>query len=138
MSHSSELAARLEARAVDMEKSAKDWQAGSVYQQALPNHQVAKAFESFAERDTQHAADLRAAAQAVRAMEWRPIAEAPKDGTEILTWVGGVAEPFKYICRWSDSYSIHGLGGNWTDGLCNMGIEVTQWMPLPAPPEVGG
>ena len=69
------------------------------------------------------------------AMQWRPIEEAPKDGTEIMTWVGGVAQPFVYLCRWSDSYSIHGLGGNWTDGLCNMGIEVTHYMPLPAPPE---
>ncbi len=117
MSPSSELAARLEAEAVFFENIGK-----------VPGNPEAK----------QWGEDLRAAAQAVREREWRPIAEAPKDGTEILTWVGGVAEPFKYICRWSDSYSIHGLGGNWTDGLCNMGIEVTQWMPLPAPPEVGG
>ena len=71
---------------------------------------------------------------------WRPIADAPRDGTWILTWVGGVVKPFPYICAWSDSYSIHGLGGNWNDGLCQMGIEVTHWQPLPPPPareEVG-
>ncbi len=138
MSPSSELAARLEKMAVERESLGKRQRTNASFSLADGCPNIARIEGELAMAHEVVAADLRAAAQAVREREWRPIAEAPKDGTEILTWVGGVAEPFKYICRWSDSYSIHGLGGNWTDGLCNMGIEVTQWMPLPAPPEVGG
>jgi hypothetical protein len=90
--------------------------------------------ETFAQTaDFQAVAD--AVIQAHEARRWQAIESAPKDGTWILTWVGGVAKPFPYICAWSDSYSIHGLGGNWNDGLCQMGIEVTHWTPIPAPPQ---
>lgn len=115
MSH--DLAARLDQRAVEMEKSAKDWQSGSVYQQALPNHQVAKAFESFAERDTHHAADLRAAAAAVRAMEqYRIVAE----------------EMAFYVERYGDRRKDQGYLDT-----ANKAIElVSAWQAaLPAPPE---
>lgn len=86
-----------------------------------------------AERD-----QLRAELSAARelAPQWQPIETAPKDGTEIIAWLGGVAKPCCYLCRWSESYSIHGLGGNWTDGTCQAGIEVTHWMPIPEGPEV--
>ena len=78
------------------------------------------------------------------ASDWRPIETAPRDGTEIVAYLGGssmanIEDPdnrFR-VLRWSTHYSIFGLGGCWTDGLCTLGdrIDVTHWMPLPEPPE---
>lgn len=69
---------------------------------------------------------------------WRPMSEAPKDGTRVLLWVvhpsaryskdaigDGYAAPV--IAYWTDHNSggwvWHGVGG-----------EFTAWQPLPAPP----
>ena len=68
------------------------------------------------------AADLRAAAQAVRAMEWRPIADAPKDAGK---WMVG-----RYHSEWQQKET----------GYLDTAIEdgYTHYFIVPAPPEVGG
>ncbi len=61
---------------------------------------------------------------------WRPIETAPKDGAWILSW-GKTDEPGRafMVVAWStrdrEWYSPT------EDGL----IDITHWMPLPAPPE---
>ena len=82
---------------------------------------------------------LRAALSAALAAAWRPIEEAPKDGTRILIWfvhanaayskdpVGEGWEAVHEAC-WIDHN-----GGGWTwHGLCGV---ATKWMPLPSPPK---
>jgi hypothetical protein len=61
--------------------------------------------------------------------EWRPIAEAPRDGTTIL---GGKIGKDPFLCHWEDQ-----KGGQWfTDMVLSFWHEnVTHWRPLPAPPE---
>ena len=70
--------------------------------------------------------------------EWRPIDEAPKDGTRILIWFvhpnakyakHAVAEGWAaaHEAQWID----HNAGG-WTwHGVAGV---ATRWMPLPSPP----
>lgn len=59
--------------------------------------------------------------------EWRPIAEAPKDGTAVLAWAEGWETPgtaFWYLGRWRDGQT----------GKCIP----THWKPLgplPTPPQ---
>lgn len=54
---------------------------------------------------------------------WQPIATAPRDGTEILTFRGGESMAVA-VC----------VSGWWvcTDGMGLLGV--THWMPLPKPP----
>lgn len=81
------------------------------------------------------------------AMQWRPIATAPKDGTEILLnsaenayYDGGVA-----ICGYYDGpviakYTGRGCTGWVTQDKLDLAFEsTTHWMPLPpAPPAQEG
>ena len=69
---------------------------------------------------------------------WQPIESAPKDGTQILVWVVGI-EPRPRIAYWSDR-ARHGGSVGWF-GLQSqhfIGLNVTYWMPLPAPPTEKG
>lgn len=57
---------------------------------------------------------------------WRPIAEAPRDGTRVIGW-GGCDTA---IVSWQD----HPEGGAWEDDY-DTPWEVTHFRPLPAGPE---
>lgn len=59
---------------------------------------------------------------------WRPISEAPKDGTEILTYRGA---GLMAVAMWDADTPT---GGSWlvTDGMYL--LNVTHWRPLPPPP----
>lgn len=61
---------------------------------------------------------------AARASQWRPIAEAPKDGQAAL------------ICSSNHLWITVGkfVSGKWTDGLWPL-LDPTHFMPLPQPPE---
>jgi len=79
---------------------------------------------------------------------WRPIAEAPRDGTQVL-----VCNPFDVEGHISDAYSISCHVAAWwaeeNDGrgawiiynnqVCEAELHYTptHWMPLPAPPKEG-
>lgn len=70
------------------------------------------------------------------AMQWRPIESAPRDGTEILVWVGhnplnGHKPEWSHMAhaRWTK----HNNGGWVWEGLCGL---ITHWMPLPEAPHV--
>lgn len=81
--------------------------------------------------------------------QWRPISEAPKDGTIILAFANGYSSPF---VSWfgNDAYEkgdIPAIGGcgaveigkHWCVEGCEDGdstlYEPTHWMPLPPPPK---
>lgn len=87
-------------------------------------------------------AALRAAIE--EAVAWRPIAEAPKDGTPVLlfgTWAGeinGIADdPDIGIGYWTDGRSDYS-GTDWwnlTGGdAYSTWMRPVCWRPLPAPP----
>jgi hypothetical protein len=72
-------------------------------------------------------------------MEWKDIGSAPRDGTEILLWLG---EPWSTIekARWYKPW------GNWQCGIIPSdpareeyhgigGLVPTLWQPLPEPPQ---
>lgn len=69
------------------------------------------------------AADLRAAAQAVRAMEWRPIADAPDDKPLL-------------IGKWAERDWMEPVGT--FSKLAAQRLGYTHYFIVPAPPEVGG
>jgi hypothetical protein len=83
---------------------------------------------------------------APQAAEWQPIATAPKDGTEILTFGGGAsratATRWLPIGPWQHSYNpTHNGGYNrqpgwyWASWSEPVGpIEPSTWTPLPKPP----
>jgi hypothetical protein len=65
---------------------------------------------------------------------WRPISEAPRDGSDVLIYVAATREQF--VGYWrddSDAFVIVGDGrGGW------IGLEApTHWQPLPPPPSAG-
>ncbi len=68
--------------------------------------------------------------------EWRPIAEAPKDGTRIL--LGGCKSgPSVRIGQWGNGAylgSKQGYAKDWTTGA-QWDLDPTNWQPLPEPPE---
>jgi hypothetical protein len=74
----------------------------------------------------------RTALAAADAAAWRPIASAPKDGTEIIACgtqtfdAGCDPEPFTNIICWS--------GNMWQDGTIADQPKPTHWQPLPTPP----
>lgn len=62
--------------------------------------------------------------------EWRPIAEAPKDGTSILTF------PHYHITHWD--MEIESFTHGWDEDAERfkpMRWAPTHWMPLPTPPK---
>ena len=54
------------------------------------------------------------------AVQWRPISEAPKDGTKVLLWNGFINIGWWTGSRWMWAAEI---------------FHCTNWMPLPPPPE---
>ena len=73
---------------------------------------------------------------------WRPIEEAPRDGTWVLLWESYDAEPF--IGRWNDrrnrwvaSTTYYNTDGNAcvVDTVCSEAV--THYQPLPPPPSAG-
>lgn len=62
--------------------------------------------------------------------EWRPISEAPKDGTVVLVW----AAPFQDLPGFQSTASYHPDAGWCVDEL----REVTHFLPLPTPPKETG
>lgn len=99
-------------------------------------------------------ADIDALLARVRALEaedeWRPIADAPKDGTSVLTWDGEHQRLAHWDARaecgeWSDELLDNVYTGAWTDGtVVDWGMEEsdrhqpTHFRPLPAPPASSG
>jgi hypothetical protein len=72
--------------------------------------------------------------------EWKEIASAPKDGTQVLiydrAWCGG--KPMIHVSRWQ-KYQLVSVGGP-LRGVTERGAwegvtEATHWMPLPDPPK---
>ena len=65
--------------------------------------------------------------QQKRAMQWRPIEEAPPNTLQLLGWL--------YVDPWDNSRWEEDIGvaqdtrGGWRHG------HATHWMPLPQPPE---
>ena len=57
---------------------------------------------------------------------WRPISEAPKDGTEIL--VGWVGAQNRIVSRWLKNLE------KWSHPFSREPNPPTHWMPLPTPP----
>ncbi len=86
-------------------------------------------------------------------MEWQPIDTAPRDGSQVLFYLGTNWVSSNDIIGWSqDDYDIV-IGWwcepNWLCGLCEEGsadtegygsatniyVSPTHWMPLPEPPK---
>lgn len=67
---------------------------------------------------------------------WRPIAEAPKDGTPIL--VHRYNHMIPYIAAWLDGAAISQPGWHNVDLHVRIGMAPTHWRPLPAPPAKEG
>ena len=64
---------------------------------------------------------LLALARRVAAMQWRPISEAPRDGTRIL-----ITNKTPFVSRYQ--YGVWDVDGGQV-------YNATHWMPLPPPPE---
>ncbi len=58
---------------------------------------------------------------------WRPIADAPKDGTPVLLFYSGLT----YVAQWADESAI---GPVWCTVDATMILEPTHWQPLPESP----
>lgn len=78
--------------------------------------------------------------------EWRDIATAPKDGTEILGYgrvageISGEGWEVRTVILWEFDGESDFTGYNWrvaqTDGYA-LWMKATHWMPLPSPPTPG-
>lgn len=56
-------------------------------------------------------------------LEIAPLSDAPRDGSDVFLVMDRPHETPRYVLhalRWSTHYSIHGLGGCWSDGLATM------------------
>ena len=89
------------------------------------------AFAVDRERDEENVRLLIAEVKRLQALtaQWRPISEAPKDGTIILIWL-----PDRKLIDIARGYETGPMPytTNYTAGLA------THFMPLPEPPEVSG
>ena len=67
---------------------------------------------------------------------WRPISEAPRDGTHILLWQGG-CDPACVVGYWDEDDELP----SWRDYqhciLDFMDEPITHWLPIPQAPEGG-
>jgi hypothetical protein len=80
---------------------------------------------------------MRLQDQGAAVSEWQPIETAPKDGEWILAAVidlpcGGIYLSMPRSENWRPNNYSFG-GGLWKD-WSGTGVNVTHWMPLPAPP----
>jgi hypothetical protein len=60
-------------------------------------------------------------------MKWQPIETAPKDGREVLIFVGSGYDGGVIVANWRE-------GGGWNDWDGDL-WEPTHWMPFPEAPE---
>lgn len=60
--------------------------------------------------------------------DWRPIAEAPKDGTWVECWDSG---PFPIVGRWTAQRKSSEIGWASREGYS---LAPTHYRPLPSPP----
>lgn len=63
---------------------------------------------------------------------WRPIEEAPKDGTEILVYT--TDQSAWYVVFWDDEPGCPSHPWQTPDGISYHRDVPTHWLPLPAPP----
>ena len=82
----------------------------------------------------------KARATIAECFKWRPIEEAPKDGSPILSyhpydWTTPDVEPPYAVVRWNIRCSrwYFGLPGNYIQSADE--VEPTYWIPLPDPPK---
>lgn len=67
--------------------------------------------------------------------EWRPIESAPKDGSNILIIAGNAYSPEARQGWWGgDAWLFWSRAEKFAAGGIGPMVEVTHWMPLPAPP----
>lgn len=76
------------------------------------------------------AAILAALRESGHLVEWRPIAEAPRDGTTINSFVPGIGV---VSCYWQDDCWFQGWM-NWSMRSDGWQVNPTHWAPLPVPP----
>ncbi|NII73960.1 hypothetical protein FHW84_002533 [Dyella sp. SG562] len=81
-------------------------------------------------------------------MKWRPISEAPRDGTHILGWSADFGQRETYMAKyqpgspgyalWEKGDGLRNIGWEWDEPYANSSHKwkPTHWMPLPEPPEV--
>jgi hypothetical protein len=64
--------------------------------------------------------------------QWRPISEAPRDGTEILAWADEVVR-----MKWveGDDYGLWVYADETLSDICPDAIQPAHFQPLPPPPE---
>lgn len=84
---------------------------------------------------------MRAALEAALAVMWRPMSEAPKDGTWILVFESSSIETQFHVVSWGlPEYSFEPRPETWVTislGPNPDNYQVTDaacWMPLPSPP----
>lgn len=83
-----------------------------------------------------YAANFRALAAILEGMQWRPIADAPKDGTPVLAIGGPTMRCEARVLWWgAGEYSrkTRRYERAWTSGAGH-GYTPTHFMPLPPPP----
>ncbi len=71
---------------------------------------------------------FKAGYRAAMEMKWRPISEAPKDGTQVLLcgYVATISKPDYAVGAFLEKANV------WT---CFLGGKPSHWQPLPRPPE---
>jgi hypothetical protein len=67
-------------------------------------------------------------------IDWQPIATAPRDGSNILLWLGGpeqraVVGHFRHTALWGDCWEYDG------EHTVKVDDDVRHWMPLPEGPQ---
>lgn len=78
--------------------------------------------------------DLAALIALARSQEWRPISEAPKDGTRFLAFRAQQGFPDKFfVCSYNAPEARS--EGRWHDRSANRWEQPTHFRPLPTPPE---
>lgn len=60
---------------------------------------------------------------------WRPIAEAPKDGSEVLGFEERGYVGRRVVMRWDIRFD------QWVSVPGSYGLHPSRWMPLPEPPK---
>jgi hypothetical protein len=102
---------------------------------------LAAALEKYHKDAENTAATLRTEIQRLKEGAWRPISEAPRDGTMILGWchVGDQAVCCDVVW-WNKDYRFWDRGGaivpktSSSVKIINT-VDVTHWLPLPSPPD---
>jgi len=126
------LAERLEAEALTWDARQREAVQMHEWSQRQQNYSLENIWRNNAADAAIHAADLRAAAEAVRASQWRPWpsmddeSEYPPDETDVIIYCGNWVLREIVIGRVSRRRGVYGPSG------------ASHWRPIPAPPEVEG